>query len=310
MVLSPPTHRGPEGASATLIRHVLDVWPEHRRFLDKAVRELDDGRLADELASAVLRIAGDRLDAVIAGYRWMCEMMLEEEIHFRRSGTYRHSNFAEVAAAVYLDSGVMTRYMDGLLVSQALWPNHHQVFRLYRDAFLSQVRPGDRHLEIDPGHGLLLYYAAQATTGHVEAWDISASAIETTKRSLLAMGMGARNIGFRCADFMSMSSDGVTPFDRVVISEVLEHLERPDHALEKVRSLLVSGGRAFVNVPVNSPSLDHIYHFRTPAEVVSLVERAGLSMDQHCLAPSGGYSLERAVKTGTTISCAIIASKS
>ena len=50
-----------------------------------------------ELVSGfILKLAEDDLDRLIDGYRWMCKMVLDEELEFRRTNQYRYSKFDEV----------------------------------------------------------------------------------------------------------------------------------------------------------------------------------------------------------------------
>lgn len=295
-------------AHQTLISHVLQIWPTHQSFLEKAKVQISETPFAEELASMVLRVAGGHLDDAVKGYKWMCNMMTEEELEFRRTGHYRYSSFDEVAQKVYAHPDVMSRYMDGLLISQALWPNHVRAFQMYQRDFLPSVAGGRRHLEIGPGHGLLLYSAAKVLTGHIEAWDISASSLESTRHCLSSLNPSLAQVELRQVDFMKVPENFGYQFDSIVLSELLEHLEAPSDALEKVKRLVVPKGKLFINVPVNSPSIDHIFHFRTTSEVLDLIKCSGFKIDEHCFVPSGGYSLERAIKFGTTISCVVIAS--
>jgi 2-polyprenyl-3-methyl-5-hydroxy-6-metoxy-1,4-benzoquinol methylase len=288
----------------SIIERVRERWPEHRRFLDKT--PAPPGATADYLAEAVLRLAGDNLDRFIDGYRWMCSMVQEETLHFRRHGSYRLSSFAEADATVYQSPDLMGRYMDGLLLSQVLWPNHLKIFDFYRHRFLAEVAPGKRHLEVGPGHGLLLHEAARMLSGALEAWDISSSSLQRTEHCLTALGSGGR-VRLACRDIMQLSGSEAAPFDSIVMSEVLEHMEDPKTALARVSAFLAPAGKIFVNAPVNSPAIDHIFLFRAPEELIAVVEAVGLKIEEVCVAPAAGYSEEAARKARTTISCAIIA---
>ena len=46
------------------------------------------------MAALALRLMGDDLDDYCTDYRWMCEAFTEEEIFFRRTGSYRLRTFA------------------------------------------------------------------------------------------------------------------------------------------------------------------------------------------------------------------------
>jgi hypothetical protein len=266
----------------------------------------DQRETVERVSDLVLRLADGNLQRLIEGYRWMCEMVLEEELHFRRTGAYRYSRFEEVRDRVYFDDVVMTKYMDGLLLSQVLWANHITVLDNYIRSFVSKSRAGVRHLEVGPGHGLLLYLAASVPDIRLTGWDVSTTSLDRTRDALSRLRAG------REVALLLQSVFEVTPgmkYDSVVISEVLEHLEQPKQALVGLRDCMTAGARIYVNAPVNSPAVDHIYLFRTPDELVELVRDSGFKVESTCFAPSTGYTEARARKHKTSISCAVIATK-
>src|SRR4051794_9646637 len=101
-----------ESAMARIVRCVCSRWPEHARFLEVSMNERTPEVLQEtiRMAELVERLAGDNLAEYVEGYRWMCDMILTEEIGFRRTGTYRFSTFSEVNSAIYQDSHIMALY--------------------------------------------------------------------------------------------------------------------------------------------------------------------------------------------------------
>lgn len=294
---------------ARIVAAVLDRWPEHRGYLDRRFRDETPEGLAsaETLAGLVAAIAGDDLGRVIDGYRHMCGMINDEEIHFRRTGRYRLSSFAEVEAAIYADPACMAPYLDGILLSQLLWRNHADAIGLYRRRFLGGNRPGYRHLEIGPGHGLLLALAlADPACAAAAGWDVSATSLGRTADALARLGIG-RVADLRAVDVADGHALSGARFDSLVASEVLEHLERPDLALETFRRLAAPGARLFLNVPVNSPAPDHIFLFETPEAVLDMTRAAGFDIEHTAFLPSTGLTLDRARKIAATISAVIIA---
>jgi 2-polyprenyl-3-methyl-5-hydroxy-6-metoxy-1,4-benzoquinol methylase len=265
----------------------------------------DNQRETQERISAlILHLIGDDIDRYIHGYQWMCSMVLDEELEFRRHGRYRLSSFAEAERTVYANKELMACYMDGLLLSQVLWANHIAIMDYYLRAFLGGMSNTASHLEIGPGHGLLLFLASQATTGRLTGWDVSETSLNHTQLALLRLG--ARP-GINLVDRNLFSDQPIVEkFDSVVISEVLEHLENPAAALDVVFRCMPPGGRLFVNAPVNSPAIDHIFLFRTPEELVDLVISAGFKVESICISPASGFTEARARKLGVAISCAIV----
>lgn len=291
-----------------IVKAVIERWPEHVPFIRSGLgaRSPELTRQTIEVARLVALLIGDDMDRFVAGYQWMCEMILAEEIEFRRTGRYRHSLFADANTNVYQDQETMSRYMDGLLLSQVLFDNHIEMLDFYRNRFLVGNLAGYRHLEIGPGHGLLLYYAAiDPRCDAVSAWDISPTSIAHARDCLRKLKV-ARPVDLRLQDVMAPEAG---EFDSIVFSEVMEHLESPKQALCAIMRRMAPNGRLFVNVPVNSPAIDHIYLFSKPEEAVDLVASAGFDIIEVRFAPLTGYTEEKARRTQSAISCGIIAKR-
>lgn len=288
---------------------ILRAWPEHERFLVRRFAEPSHLVHADELAEAVLRLHSEAdLEQVCVDYRWMCGVVLEEELFFRRTGRYRMTSYAEAVMQVYENDEYMARYMNGLLMSQVLWTNHTGVSSWFVDAFLRANVPAYRHLEIGPGHGLLLWLAARSPKcGELTAWDISDASLRATRACLDKLGVD-RPVALDKVDVLNVPAQIVGRFESVVISEVLEHLEDPIGALRSLHPVLERDrGRLFVNMPVNSPAPDHIYLLHHPEEVVALVRDAGFVIEQTKVFAATGYTETQARKQRLTMSVAIIA---
>ena len=288
----------------------LREWPEHVKALERAILNVDpafSGRI-NELAALVRRLAGDEIDRYCADYHWMCDRFLEERLHFERTGEYRLQTFDQAYAEVYGQSAYMGRYVNGILLSQVFWRNHAAAIDLFRTDFLPSNRSGFHHLDVGPGHGLFLAYAVRhPKCGSCTGWDVSASSIAATKQALDRMEIG-QNVSLVLQDVLQAEAE-IDRFDSAIISEVLEHLERPDSALAALRLALTPGGRIFINVPVNSPAPDHIYLWRHPDEITALVERAGFHIDVMHRIPIAGKTVEQAIKGNLDISCVVIAHK-
>src|SRR5262249_49718146 len=159
-------------------------------------------------------------------YRWLCERMNEEELHFRRTNRYRLSTFADAHREVYANGEFMRRYMNGVLLSHLWWDNHARVIEYYANRFLPGNCYGYRHPEIGPGHGLLLYLAAtDPRCASASGWDVSETSIAATRSMLTRLGM-TRDVPLIQRNLMD-GGESDARFDSIVISEVCEHLEDP-----------------------------------------------------------------------------------
>lgn len=243
-------------------------------------------------------------------YRYLCEQIVyPEELYFARVGDYRLKTFEEANREVYANGDLMPRYMNGLFVSDALWFNHASAMNDFAKTYLPDTLAGGRHLEIGPGHGMLLHLALRfGAFGSCTAWDVSETSVSHVRGILAMLGQSDR-VDLRLTD---LYSDGALAanrgrFDTVVLSEVLEHLERPLLALQIIRELLTPEGTVWINVPANGPAPDHLFLLRSVAEAEEIVRSAGLTIARTAAFPLAGATLERAIRKQLPISCIVVA---
>lgn len=295
---------------ASFMEGIVNAWPDHERFLLKGVAtfQADVLQELERVAGLAKKIIGNDFSVYAADYRWMCERFQEEQLYFHRNKEYRLKTIEEAKAEVYDNHDYMSRYVRGILLSQFFWPNHAFAFYCYSTEFLAKHPKAYTHVDIGSGHGLFLALAAvDKLHGALEAWDISETSLQVTRQSLKTMGI-SENIGVREQDVLEDS--GIRDrFDSVVCSEVLEHTEDPARGLENIYNILKPGGRAYINVPVNSPAPDHLFLWRSTDEVRDLVQKKGFSIEAFHELPGAGISLERAKKLGFDISCVCILKK-
>ena len=301
--------------AARIVTCLLSVWPEQERFLRDSFASRDDGLMAstDRHSEIILRMIGGEPDLIryCEDYRFLCGRILEEEMHFRRTGDYRLSKFAEAEAEIYSDSAFMGRYMNFLLLTQVLLSNHAHALAHFEQSYLTSLPASSHHLEIGPGHGLLLQLAGQSPNiASLTGWDVSPASIEQTRHCLAATGI-ARPVDLRLQDMFDApdATENSQRFDSVVMAEVLEHLEDPVAALKAVSRHMAPGGALWIHVPINSPAPDHLYLLRTPEEALDLVRSGGFEPVDHAFFPMSGQTLERARKRQLTISAVISARK-
>lgn len=289
-------------AIARTFGEVLAGWPDHQRYLAKSFGARSDAvwDTTEALASAALVLVGDRLPEIVENYRWTCDRLREEELHFHRNGEYRLKTFEEADREVYSNADYMEKYVDGLLMSQLLWFNHAASCEFFLSTAPKLLPAGKRMLEIGPGHGLMTYLALRDfQLASAVAWDISPVSIEQTRHALAKLGRDDIEFGVR--DLMAVEP-GKDQFDFVVLSEVLEHVEDPKQALRSVRGLLRDDGLLFVNVPINSPSPDHLYLMKSIEDARALLEETGFAIVDQGVFPSQGAPIEKALRNQMTVS--------
>lgn len=310
----PPAPAGGVGpATKRLLSTVMERWPAHGKFLqqsfaDRAPGVLTVTEIVADLAERLAESDGGSVASFADDYRYLCEkIVMPEELFFRREGRYRLSTFEEADREVYSNAPLMRRYMNGLIISDALWLNHVSAMADFALKYLPGPGGEGSHLEIGPGHGLLLQLAARfGRHRQLTAWDVSPTSVAMTGKVLELMGkreaveLAVRNI---------YDGEALKPhagqFDSIILSEVVEHLEDPGGALSAVHGLGAPGGRIWINAPANGPAPDHLYLFHTPDELVKLVEAAGFSVVRVDSYPVTGATLERAIRQQLPISVCV-----
>lgn len=301
----------------TLVKGVLTSWPDHEKYLDSSFSNRSESGLfdSDRLAKAIIlmsqRVPGG-LATLYDDYRYMAEVIvLPEEIYFRRKGEYRLKTFEDANREVYSNGELMEHYMNGLAVSDVLWEHHAGAVSAYLNKYLPGLAPGARHLEVGPGHGFFLYFAAaDPRVATLTGWDVSPTSLDQTRQVLDILGV-EKQVDLQMQNMFEVGEQPAADakFDSIVISEVLEHVEDPHLALRILSAWLRPGGKIWINVPVNSPAPDHIYQFHNIEETHALVRDCGLEIVEHDSFPMSGSTLEKVIKRKQTISCVITAAR-
>ena len=301
---------------AEITSDILSRWPEHETYIDKSLvnREPEVLQVSDELSRVVLRLAEDvpgGIGTLCDDYRFLCEdIVLPEELHFVRNGRYRLSSFEDANRECYANAPFMNRYMNGLLVSDIIWDNHAHAIGSFINDYLPRLKPGSDHLEIGPGHGIFLYFAAQSpNVASVTAWDVSETSIANTRHALSTLGVD-RPVELVLQNLFEVGeADEGGRFDSIVMSEILEHLEDPVAALKAASKWLRPGGYLWINVPANSPAPDHIFLVNNVEHAAQLALDAGLEVVDSKAFPMSGTTLEKAIKRKQAVSCVVTTRK-
>lgn len=300
----------PFSSLSKIVKNQLECWPDHYGFLSD--RFVGNDKLflqrCDSVANLALKLIDNEIGEYCESYKWTCLNFVAEQKHFVRYGQYRLTTFEEAREQVYDNDEYMSRYLRGILMSQIFWDNHARAIDWFREQFLVSCRSGGDYLEVGPGHGLYAYFAAQADRfSTLTGWEYSAAGVAATKAALEKLGV-KRGLDLVRQDVLESDPHGGA-FDVAVISEVLEHLERPQVALRTLYRCLRPGGRLFVNVPINSPAPDHIFLWRNQQEVLDLLSHAGFKTLEAEYFPVTGYPLDQALKRRLTVNCVFIAER-
>lgn len=279
--------------------------PMQQNFLDRSREAIEPAELlALERYIDHCIHSGVTMGELAASYELIVSDTLREQLHFKRHGRYRYSRYDEVAASVYLSPAYMQRYMHGLALTSFLWPNHAAMRRYFAEK-LPTTQTG-RYLEIGPGHGFYFMTALkQDVFTACHGVDISPTSVALT-RELLSGGTFGDFTGYSVEECDFLASELSAPYSMITMGEVLEHVEEPRLFLERARELCDPAGSVFITSCINSPALDHIYLFRSMAEVHELVAKAGFSVSDELILPYAGTTLEESAQGKLPVNFAMV----
>lgn len=287
---------------------VIARKPMHRKFLNATVSALTEGeRLEAEHYIRFLMTQGHTPDGLMDCYLTIVEDTFREELHFRQTGHYRCSSYAEAAAAVYHNSEYMQRYMVGLALSSFWWINHVEL-RRYFTSFIAG-RLGVLYREVGPGHGLYFLEAMRKSSfERFEGVDISPTSVAMTRQIIDSGHFGTfPKANVMQADFLS----GVErePADVLVMGEILEHVETPGRFLACAHASTKPGAAVFLTTCFNSPAVDHIYNPGSMAALEQLVQSEGFAIASSLVVPKQGATLAQCEADRLPVNVAMVLTK-
>ena len=113
------------------------------------------------------------------------------------------------------------------------------------------IQEGDRVLDCGCGEGFFLKMFGEISRARVCGTDADMSLLERARRETSTYG----NVEVNCGDIYGLPYQGGF-FDKIILSEVLEHVPDDGRALTEVKRVLKPGGLLFVTVPnANYPFL-------------------------------------------------------
>jgi SAM-dependent methyltransferase len=302
-----PRKREPVSASLDdLVRAIRADNPLQGPFLDASIGELrpdERAALTGYLDYCLSR--GRAIGYLARCYNTIVQDTLREQVYFQRHGRYRHSTYADVAGSVYQNDDYMQLYMYGLALTAYLWPNHRAIHRYFTERL--PRASGGAYLEIGPGHGIYFLSAMRLSAYRAfEAVDISPTSVAQT-RDLVGSGYFGAFSNYRVAHGDFLADGALVPgYAAIVMGEVLEHVEEPQRFMRRIRDLAAPGAFVFITTAINAPAVDHIYLFRSPAEVRSLCEDAGLEFVDQLVVPYSGLSIEESQARALPVNIAMV----
>lgn len=231
------------------------------------------------------RNAGEIDASLLRGLDFHTTEFLRRQAPFLQTGQFQATDSEAVHRDVYLDEEIMLQYLDGLLMTYVAWPNQYRILRFYTDKFLT-MEPRGAVLEVGPGHGYLsLLQLLACPDAMLTAYDVSPHSVDYCRRILVSGGVEPGRFRIKCEDFMDVEPLPSGTIRRVILAEVLEHVESPGRVLRKAVDCAAAGSIVFVTTCINIEAVDHIYLFTSTDEIRDLLRDCRLSVEHELVLP-------------------------
>ena len=243
----------------------------------------------------------------VDAYLKLCSDMMISQLYFYKHNKYPLKEQTDAYKKVYDNSIEMKSYMIGVAISQFLWPTHYAMYSFFTKKINLLKNEVNNYLEIGCGHGLFLLEAIKKIKNNTdfEIVDISKTSIDITKSIVNFFVKEKIRINYKLKDIFEVNFD--KKFDFITMGEVLEHVNAPDKLLEKINNLLSKNGKVFLSTCVDCPTIDHVYHFRSIAEIEEMVIKAGFNINDKLILPVEDKPMEEIIKNKITINyCALL----
>ncbi len=238
---------------------------------------------------AVERANGNReqMEGGLEGFAEMSFDFLRLQARFLKTGEYARQSAVGLADELYRNEEDMRGfYLDGLLLTYALWPNHSRIFQFFEETILAA--PGDSVAEVGLGHGLM---AATLLRAHeslrYSGLDLSPHSLAFTRETFQQLGIDSTRWELHEGDATEVSLE-IEPASWFVCCEVLEHVDDPVGLLASCRNLIGDDGKGFISTVANLEASDHVYLFRDAGEIHQMVADAGFSLVEERALPLPG----------------------
>jgi 2-polyprenyl-3-methyl-5-hydroxy-6-metoxy-1,4-benzoquinol methylase len=228
---------------------------------------------------------GSDMDVALEAVLEYTHLYMRHQVSFLSKGEYSNTDFEQVYRDVYDNEELMLgTYLPGLYLTQLYWPVHYRVLSLYEREFLDGAAKHGapkRLLELGVGHGMTLLTAKRRfpAAGGL-AVDVSRHSLRFAETLLRTSGVDVSGLEFRKADVVSAEFDARDACELGTMGEILEHVQEPQRALDNFRKLLVPGAHAFITTVIDSNAVDHIYQFKSQAEIDSMIGAAGFTLQR------------------------------
>ena len=227
------------------------------------------------------------IPGVVRSYVMLCMEFLRLQRELEKTGKYLLHSEREAQERVYHNENVYgDYYLPGLLLSEALWPNHFSLNELFSCQFLPMLKESCNVLEVGVGTGYHLYqFFDSFPASRYCGVDISDFASQFAQRFAFDGKPTPDNVSILLRDATKGINVEDSAFDGGILGEVLEHVERPAELLTELSRVLVPGSKLFMTTVIFAANIDHIYLFEKADDVRQLIAKTPWSIHTEMVLP-------------------------
>ncbi|KIF81402.1 class I SAM-dependent DNA methyltransferase [Noviherbaspirillum autotrophicum] len=252
------------------------LYPSVRRTVDSAPD--DCYWLLNSLARWTQTAFGEKaFDLAATGYaRYALEVNRLQQT-YEKSGVFFAGEKERVPEEVYQNPEYMIPYMWAAVLIYPFWPSMVRHISFLRDRFVRALPRGASILELACGHGVLGLLALEERDDlTVEGVDLSPAAIEIAMRLRAVSGLAQRS-SLKVMNALDLDQAGAPGrYQGILAAMLAEHLHEPQLLFRTIAHHLHPEGICFFSTAIESAQKDHVYEFRTEADVIAMAAEFGL----------------------------------
>jgi len=228
-----------------------------------------------------LKMLPDNLEffkEIAKGYGSFCVEALRLQRDFDKSGLYPENSYDNALKTVYQNEKYMLNvYLPSLFLTHFLWSHHYKLQIWVKKQFFSKIDSTKESKFFDVGIGTGFYsykFLKNFNNLFGYGYDISSASNAYTKNILSKNKLMNRySLENKFVKFAPKDT-----FDYLICIELLEHLENPLQLLIDMHEKLKMNGLGIISAAINAPNRDHIYLYKSMAEVRNQIIKSGFKI--------------------------------